>query len=635
MNELTEQQVTQAYLEVRQKQAMMQNRELTPFADAVAQSIQQAASKAVREAREEKEGVTFNVVSAPTGGGKTTSSVAYALARRKVDPEFTAAFILPTAQLCNEVYESLMDLADGDQCKDIMVWTGAHDAACSEQKRYDRFGLQGVDLYDKEGLLTTPVIVVTHNKWLAEMKDDKDRGVRRCNGNLRQCIFIDENPELVELIERVPSDVAKLRDFVQQVDSEHPWLPLLKIVQERMDSDFESAGAKYSAPELVSLAESEELTVERLKALHADYIGYVNEAMAASHQATLMFLKAASTGYVFLSRQQPKSFVAYLTSFRPAPGYVLLDATADLTGLYQLMSGVDSVDVPKVNYCNLGLRYIEHPARFKQVRDFTKSISKAREYVAWMRDHILTATEEGDEVLVVTHKKIVADFELFRPDDGSRELWWDGRRIHCNHWGCGVGSNDFKHVKHVFLFSEFHRPGRATAGNVLALENRKAVDADFSQLQGGLQGKFLRSAEGHLLRWAKQLACRGNVRNIDADGNCGQMTLHTSMELERLVSNIELLFPGARLIESVRCDSNVGNDVLADLLTSPDTPETLSYSELADQIGVSTKQVSPRLDAKKIRPLVVAFGWRTASAKELGLSGRSKYLTRLQVSEAA
>jgi hypothetical protein len=627
MNEPTEQQINQAYLEVRQKQAQMQSRELTPFANAVAASIEQAASKAVQEAREEKEGVAFNVVSAPTGGGKTTSSVAYALARRKVDPNFTAAFILPTAQLCNEVYEALMELADGDQRKDIMVWTGAHDMATAEAKRYDKFKLRGVDLYSKESLPTTPIVVVTHRKWLSEMADEKDRGVRRCNGKLRDCVFIDENPELVELIEQVPADIVALCNFVERVYEEHPWIPLLKAVHERMDRDFASDGAKYSAPVLLTPAEAEVLTLERLKTVHEDFMGFVSPALSAIHRNTLMFLHAASTGYVFLSRQKPKSFVAYLTNFEPAPGYVLLDATADLSDLYMLMGGCSEIDVPKVNYCNLGIRYIEHPAKFKQVRDFTKSISKAREYVDWMREHILGATEEGDDVLVVTHKKVVEDFELFTPEDGSEELWWDGRRIHCNHWGCGVGSNDFKHVKHVFLFSEFYRPGRATAGNVMAMERQKAVDADFSQLQGGLQGKFLRSAEGHLLRWTKQLACRGNVRNIDADGNCGEMTLHTSMELNRLVSNIELLFPGAKLVESVRCESNIGKDALADLLTSPDTPETLSYAELAERIGVATKQVSPRLDAQKIQPLVVAFGWRIAPAKDFGVPGR-KCLTR-------
>jgi hypothetical protein len=32
------------------------------------------------------------------------------------------------------------------------------------------------------------------------------------------------------------------------------------------------------------------------------------------------------------------------------------------------------------------------------------------------------------------------------------------------------------------------------------------------------KGIFLTARDGHLLRWNKQLACRGNVRNIDAEG---------------------------------------------------------------------------------------------------------------------
>jgi hypothetical protein len=197
------------------------------------------------------------------------------------------------------------------------------------------------------------------------------------------------------------------------------------------------------------------------------------------------------------------------------------------------------------------------------------------------------------------------------------------------HWGAGVGSNRYKDCRHVFLFGEFFRPRRVTAGQTLGLGQLKAEDANLKQLQGQtVAGHFLTMYEGDLLRWSKQLACRGNARNIDAEGRCGEMTLHTTMDLTRLIENVDRLFPNAAIPEVVLTESQSGNNALIELLASPSTPAIISFAEFSSRTGIASSRIPSKLKAKKPSSVMAAYGWRFATARTLGLSGRSKYLTK-------
>ena len=73
------------------------------------------------------------------------------------------------------------------------------------------------------------------------------------------------------------------------------------------------------------------------------------------------------------------------------------------------------------------------------------------------------------------------------------------------------------------LCGEFHLPQRVVVANTQGYREHRAHEGDLGAMS------TLRSsapnvdaiANGHLLRWFKQMALRGNARHYDAHGVCG------------------------------------------------------------------------------------------------------------------
>ncbi len=347
---------------------------------------------------------------------------------------------------------------------------------------------------------------------------------------------------------------------------------------------------------------------------------------------TLNFLRAASQGYVFLSRKLPRSFVAYLPDYKPAAGYVLLDATADLSGMQRVLASTELIETPNVDYRNLTIKHIEPPKELKKVNKVLERRTDSAKYAAWIKEYVISSTLPADKVLVVVHKKLIHTHELLPSHpDPMKPLDWEGRQINTIYWGTGIGSNQYKDAQHVFLFGEFYKPRRVITGEVLGLRKTPAKSADFSKVQGRtLSGPFYEHAEGDLLRWTKQLACRGNVRNIDSEGVCGVMTLHTSMDFKRLIGSLHELFPNAPLpLREIPegIDSLTPTAALSALLASSDTPERLSMHEVFKRTGVKSNRVAKVL-RDSLPPVCNAYGWQIVTAKSLKLSGRNKYIVR-------
>ena len=123
----------------------------------------------------------------------------------------------------------------------------------------------------------------------------------------------------------------------------------------------------------------------------------------------------------------------------------------------------------------------------------------------------------------------------------------EGRKVAFIHWGMGVGSNRWKEATAVFTFGEHHLPKRAHNGTILALLNQAASSSAYLarvQSPNTKDPTYLTVKDGHLLRWAKQLAMRGNARNLSDDGVCGYQRLYVTTEFERFVTFRDAIFPG-------------------------------------------------------------------------------------------
>jgi hypothetical protein len=144
---------------------------------------------------------------------------------------------------------------------------------------------------------------------------------------------------------------------------------------------------------------------------------------------------------------------------------------------------------------------------------------------------------------------------------------------------------------------------------------------------------------GHLLRWFKQLACRGSVRQIDGDGICGHMRLFTSMDPTRLSAHLHKLFPGA---PSPQYLDHSGDDAeqpkpqeaLIRLLMRT-TSHLLWSDEIEALTGMPARNLTRTARSEKVAAVMVARGFSIRTAKELGVSGKRKALIRTVEQPAA
>lgn len=617
--------IKEIYNQALHRQAIRQGRELSPVNLAVADVVFKAATNAMQDTRQEVSTKTFKIVSAPTGSSKTNSSLTFAITMFKTDPAFSCAFVVEEIVHANEIYKALCEEITKQH---VGIWSSFHDEKRHRPSDIERYGFDP-ELTNMREMINKSIVVFTHRKWLSEMEHDKDFGVRQVNGRPRDVLFIDEQPSTIQIIEKTPADILKVRDQIMAVDQEHSWNSTLTEVAKRMDLVFQSNGDEMEAVQLIEFLESFDFTEANALSFWSNHHGMTD---SSSFMEGLKFLNACSYGYCFMTRRTPRSFVAYLPSFKPEPNQVILDATADLSGIYPLLGGICHKGMPKIDYSNLSIHHIEPPEEYKRVNAVVKNRSRAEGYATFIRKTVMDNTKIGDRVLVVMHKSMVEAQGLFKHSpSGYDEQVFSGRLTNIIWWGQGIGSNKYKDCTEVFMFSEFFQPRRTTVAKTLGAKQQRAEEAGLKRLNQKLPNDYLSVEEGELLRWTKQLACRGNVRNISSKGVCGQMRLHTSMNFNRLTSNLDRLFPNAKPpVRTLAINDNKlpkRRQSLIDLLSCTNKIQ-VSFKDIEMLTGIKSCNVSRELGATVVKPIVGAYGWSIVSAKELGHSGKGQWLKK-------
>ncbi len=315
------------------------------------------------------------------------------------------------------------------------------------------------------------------------------------------------------------------------------------------------------------------------------------------------------------------------------PGTVLLDATSDIDGVSQLVSWRKPVVSPRVSYSNLTVIHMTPPVEVIRPRErlsqTIKTAKRAQPYADWIRRTVIEKTEPGEKVLVVVHKALIA--HAYLPDaeslgDNAYDL--EGRKVAFINWGKGIGSNRWKMATSVFLFGEFHMPKRATVATSLGLLDQAAGTPRLDRMQSpNCQDEvFLTLQYGHLLRWEKQLAMRGNARNITAEGVCGHQKLFVTSEFKRFVQHRERLFPGAAFVvegtAKVAASYRVGGAAIAAFLMTTDK-DCVTSLELKEATGVTFKKNPARLLAHDLVQRAMSDGgWRYVSGGGKGNMSR-------------
>lgn len=609
-------------------QAGLQKRILSPINRAVSDVVFNTAMRALEDTRGNINTGKFKVVSAPTGSSKTTSAIAFAFAGYSTMPDdFSCAFVVEEIRAAQEIYSQLLELLPPEV---VGIWTSQHDA-----KRPPMDHQAGQPLFTLDQMREIPIVVFTHSKWIAEMERQADWGIRCHRGHPRDILFIDEQPKVINIYNKTHADVAKAGVDIARMEPDHPWVDVLTEVSARMQSLFRTDGSDLEEAELLHCLEAADFSEERAEAIWRGHYGY---PATDEYLATFKFLKACTLGYSFFTRQKPREFVAYLPQFEPAANQVLLDATADVSELSLMMGGELAEGLPEIDYSNLTIHHLDHPKEFSKINRVVDNRGRSVEYAEWIHKAVMENTSDGDVILVVMHKAMFERHALFphAPAEPNHDVF-PNRKAYIIWWGQGIGSNTYKTATKVFMFSEFYMPRRTTVANTLGASGRQAKEGDLRSINRNLTGDYLTIQEGDLLRWTKQLACRGNVRNVGLDGKCGNMGLYTSMDFNRLIRNLDRLFPGAKAPTKVkpkakangeaRGVANSGRDGLINLLSTTDAIQ-ISSKEVEALTGISSRNLKVELAAPSVAPVAATYGWSIVPSKAIGKPGKGNWLVK-------
>lgn len=332
-------------------------------------------------------------------------------------------------------------------------------------------------------------------------------------------------------------------------------------------------------------------------------------------------LTATGTGRCFLSHSRAKTagqanghmmLVAYDDRFRPHPGLVILDATADFAPQVQAGHDFRRYSVPQVSYRNLSLTHIQQPAGFDRIASRAAPADTIRAYVQWIKEAVKANTDKNETVLIVVPKKVAAELNIDNPIPG--------RTVMVATWGMGVGSNAYRDCGAVFLFSEFHKPRHSYLAQSLASRGKVATHDDLRQAMGSRTTELVDAAgNAHRLRQFKQMACRGRIRHLDAAGVAKPMKLFTSMDRALFLEGYPSLFPDAPWPASIDdADAqNTGPKRLASMLTKvmqPREPIMLTADSITADTGIAGKGLKRAFKSRQCQPFHI-HGWSFVPGK--------------------
>jgi hypothetical protein len=568
----------------------------------------QAARAAFREVGSNAGMVTPHLVNSGTGTGKTTFCVALIAASVATLSDYSAAYVVATIDEAQKVFDQLATLLPPGT---LTIHTSAHESEDAARRHspvvHQHVQTRGVSR--RADLTQNPVVVCTHELWIIEGERNADFGVRQFNGASRSNIFLDEFPDTVATVEAGPADLDELADELHRVVEYRDLATLVRNAAATFRKRCGDGNSRFKTATLLS--PDDHAALKRI-----DLFRLTDARNMATLHKALNVLSATGTGRCFLSRRKAKTagqadghmmLVANDDRFRPHPGLVILDATADFAPQVQAGHDFRCHSGPQVSYRNLSLTHIQQPAGFDGIASRAASADTIRAYIQWIKETVKANTAKDETVLIVVPKKVAAVLNADNPIPG--------RTVMVATWGMGVGSNAYRNCGAVFLFSEFHKPRHSYLAQSLASRGKVATHADLRQAMGGnTTGPVDAVGRAHRRRQFKQMACRGRIRQLDAAGVAKPMRLFTSMDRALFLASYPALFPDApppAFIDDGDAQ-NTGPKRLASILTQamqPREPITLTADSIADSTGIAGKALKRAFQSKQCRPLH-GLGWR-------------------------
>jgi hypothetical protein len=424
----------------------------------------------------------MHTVAAPAGSGKTSFSYALiAAVTRYADTNarrpYGSALVVDQIEKADQVYRDLSRLLPGK----VALYTSDHDRAKPPKK----IALPAAKFTPQE-LPYFPVIVVTHAFYLDSPRGHYARTYTH-NGTsgARSLTLVDERPNEAPTVDIILSEAEAVREALRE---SHPQAReqmdlLLKFMQ---DYSYARPNKLYR-PGIELDHDDLSRRLGWFRTLEAERV--VNDASSESTKKLFAFANALliGRGCVATSSALPH-FFAYeeqrITDL--TAGTVLLDATADIDGVSNIVPWRTEIETPKARYDNLEIIHVPQHTKTR-LNQYFKDASNQHAYVDWMIKTIMGHMEPDQKGLVVCKVDLIKnqrvpnwperDSRFKEPKIYTEDYGWelDGRRLCVTHWGTGIGSNTWKDADVVFLFEEFfvprriHMPQRKATGAILSM----------------------------------------------------------------------------------------------------------------------------------------------------------------------
>jgi hypothetical protein len=609
----------------------------------VGSSILEAGILALGDITESAEPQQF-VVAAPPGTGKTSHAIALmAAAVRSVDQDdplkpYGCLFVVDQIKKADDMFLQISKLLP----RQVAVWTSDHDPNCINHTQMyvphnRRFQVDQLEQH---------AIAVVTQAFLRGPRGDKARYVIRNGRSVpRELTIFDEQTKEVEVYDIKQSQAIRVKEAIESDRRFQNITPKLKPLLDFLQAQSETTGNSIENPNDDHGAWKVARDLHWFAGEEAEQFVLSNGRDIEDLDQVFGFAAQMYRNYAFIFRRgggtYGSNFMAYVPAPAPSGNSILLDATADIDRISNLVPWREHVEVPQVRYDNLHIIHADHYTG-QNLSELLVKPSEARKYAASAKQLVLDIMPPGARGLIVCKKKrVIEQFpkEATKRDpdatnDDARFPWkLEGRHLALTWWGgYGIGANDWKTADYVFQFNENFLPKRALFAAVQGLRGDKATMGILSKTKSsnGTPEEVDLAHEGHLLRFMKQMGMRGRARSFDNDGICGKQVLVLTCDFERLLVHADRLFPGATLSKRGRTLQQFKKltqpEKLMEILTDPDAPEVILGHDIAQRMGVtkwgdlSTNVMTASVKEK----LVPNLGWTYETKR--GPGGGSRFV---------
>ena len=407
---------------------------------------------------------------AETGLGKTTGA---RLAMRRiwdeVDPSAHFLVLVPTRKDADIFWHEMKKLAPGQSA----VWTQSHDPTIGIHAD----GFTPSCQFTKAQAAKYPCLILTHNAGKAA-----EGWVGK-----RDVVLIDEYPQPVS------NGVVKPCQFIAARDEEDtaPFLEASIWSESQEERGLQTVGVPSWVYGVVHSTPKSDAGKEIKK--------------LAEHMLA---------GTAFQRNISHPVWYWYNYNLPFEEKAIVFSATAHLEGWHfdPAQGGFIGQEGVKVDYRNMVAKYYPWPAGVPTMhREIIRDPDHRESFVNYVADKI---GFWDSRTLVVCPKDLEKDI--------ARKL----SSAKVTHWGCDVGSNEYRDCENVWLVSLFHQPNDVLYSKYLGHSKKAATEESLSAGENFRSTTNRQLKQLHHKTHVKQMAARGTCRNVDQTGIADHMVLN-------------------------------------------------------------------------------------------------------------